>query len=84
MLHSETKTVRAENEALKARLENLTSEYSELKNNLEKSYEELMTTNNNYKSQLDAMTEHLAAQNEKITKQCDEIQFLKHKMSQKK
>lgn len=83
VLHSETKTIKAENEALTMRLENLTSEYSQVKSNLEKSYEELMTTNNNYRGQLDAMTEHLAAQNEKITKQCDEIQFLKHKSQRK-
>lgn len=84
MLQSETKTVWADNIALKSRLENITSEYNQLKSNLEKSYEELMTTNDNYKTQLDAMTEHLAAQNEKITNQCDEIQFLKHKLSSKK
>lgn len=84
LLKSETKTVWAENISLKARLENITLEHSKLKNSLESSYEELMTTNNNYKGQLDAMTEHLAAQNEKITKQCDEIQFLKHKLTSKK
>ncbi|KAG5891662.1 hypothetical protein JTB14_020080 [Gonioctena quinquepunctata] len=84
LLKSETNTAWAENLALKARLENLTSEYNQLKNSLESSHEELITTNNNYKSQLDAMTEHLAAQNEKITKQCDEIQYLKHKLSLKK
>lgn len=84
MLQSETKTAWAENLALKARLESVTQELSDLKANLESSFEELKTTNNNYKSQLDAMTEHLAAQNEKITKQCDEIQFLKHKLSSKK
>lgn len=79
MLQSETKTAWSENMALKARLENITLEYNDLKASLESSLEELKITNNNYKSQLDAMTEHLAAQNEKITKQCDEIQFLKHK-----
>lgn len=84
MMQSETKTTWSENMALKARLENITTEYIELKANLESSYEELKITNNNYKSQLDAMTEHLAAQNEKITKQCDEIQFLKHRLSFKK
>lgn len=51
---------------------------------MEKSNEELHTTTENYKSQLDAMTEHLAAQNEKITQQCDEIQVLKHYLSVKK
>ncbi|CAG9837130.1 unnamed protein product [Diabrotica balteata] len=84
LLKSETQTVWAENLALTARLENVTLEHKKLKSSLESSYEELMTTNNNYKTQLDAMTEHLAAQNEKITKQCDEIQFLKHKLSSKK
>lgn len=84
LLQSETKTAWAENMAMKARLESVTQEYSDLKASLESSFEELKITNNNYKSQLDAMTEHLAAQNEKITKQCDEIQFLKHKLSSKK
>lgn len=84
LFQSETKTSWSENIALKARLENITQEYSDLKTSLESSFEELKTTNNNYKTQLDAMTEHLAAQNEKITKQCDEIQFLKHKLSSKK
>lgn len=81
---SETQTAWAENLALKARLEDITLEYSKLKSSLQSSYEELMTTNNSYKTQLDAMTEHLAAQNEKITKQCDEIQFFKHKLAIKK
>lgn len=84
MLQSETKTTWSENMALKARLENITKEHNALKTNLDSSYEELKITNNNYKSQLDAMTEHLAAQNEKITHQCDEIQFLKHKFAFKK
>ncbi|XP_060536190.1 protein phosphatase 1 regulatory subunit 21 isoform X2 [Cylas formicarius] len=84
LAQSETKSLLAENQALKSRLENFILEYTDLQNNLEKSYEELVTTNENYKSQLDAMTEHLAAQNEKITQQCDEIQILKHKLSGKK
>lgn len=83
LLESETKTGWAENMALKARLENITIEFSNLKANLESSYDDLKITNNNYKTQLDAMTEHLASQNEKITRQCDEIQFLKHKLSGK-
>lgn len=84
LLKSQTKTTWAENLALKARLENVTLEYSDLKATLENSYEELKVTNKNYKSQLDAMTEHLAAQNEKITKQCDEIEYFKHKLLGKK
>ncbi|CAH1117244.1 unnamed protein product [Phaedon cochleariae] len=84
LLKSETQTVWAENLSLKSRFENLTVEHIQLQNNLKKSYEELKTTNNNYRGQLDAMTEHLAAQNEKITKQCDEIQILKHRLSAKK
>lgn len=84
MLQSETRTTWSENIALKSRLENITLEHNDLKNTLNISYEELKVTHNNYKTQLDAMTEHLAAQNEKITRQCDEIQFLKHKISSKK
>ncbi|XP_023019485.2 uncharacterized protein [Leptinotarsa decemlineata] len=84
LLRSETDSAWAENLALKARLENLTLEHNQLKSSLKSSREELVTTNNNYKSQLDAMTEHLAAQNETITRQCDDIQYLKHKLSQKK
>lgn len=48
------------------------------------SHEELKTTNENYQNQLDALTEHLAAQNEKITEQCDDIQILRHKLTAKK
>lgn len=84
LLESEIKTIWAENICLKNRLEHITSEHCKLKENMEVSYEELVTTNKNYKSQLDAMTEHLAAQNEKITNQCDEIQVLRHKLSLKK
>nr|CAI5824598.1 unnamed protein product [Callosobruchus analis] len=83
-LQSEMKTAYAENIALKGRLESITLELNDLKMKMESSYEELIITNNNYRSQLDAMTEHLAAQNEKITKQCDEIQLLKYKLSSKK
>ncbi|CAG9764691.1 unnamed protein product [Ceutorhynchus assimilis] len=81
---SETKSIFAENQALKSRLDAVIFDFSELQKKLEKSYEELLTTNQNYRSQLDAMTEHLAAQNEKITGQCDEIQILRHKLSAKK
>ncbi|XP_050296194.1 protein phosphatase 1 regulatory subunit 21 isoform X2 [Anthonomus grandis grandis] len=81
---SETKSLMAENQALKARLEDLIEEHLKLQSKLDKSIEELVTTNDNYKNQLDAMTEHLAAQNDKITQQCDEIQLLKHKISSRK
>ncbi|KAL1487976.1 hypothetical protein ABEB36_015356 [Hypothenemus hampei] len=81
---AETKSVLAENQALKSRLENLIVENRESKEKFEKTYEDLITTNENYKGQLDAMTEHLATQNEKITRQCDEIQHLQHKLSLKK
>ncbi|XP_018562867.1 protein phosphatase 1 regulatory subunit 21 isoform X2 [Anoplophora glabripennis] len=84
LLESEIKTLWADNICLKTRLEHVTSEHCKLKENIEVSYEELITTNKNYKSQLDAMTEHLAAQNEKIANQCDEIQVLRHKLSLKK
>ncbi|CAG9860159.1 unnamed protein product [Phyllotreta striolata] len=84
LLKSEAKTAWAENLSLTARLEDISLEHGKLKSCLENNYEELMITNKNYKDQLEAMTEHLAAQNEKITKQCDEIQFLKHKLSSKK
>lgn len=70
----------AENEALNTRLEHLMLEKNALDRILDKSNEELHTTHQNYKSQLDAMTEHMAAQNEKITKQCDEIEILNHKL----
>lgn len=65
----ETKSLWAENAALTARLENLQVEHSHLNRELEKSKEEINTVNQNYKLQLDAMTEHIAAQNDKITKQ---------------
>ncbi|EFA06081.1 protein phosphatase 1 regulatory subunit 21 [Tribolium castaneum] len=84
MAFSETKTLWGENQALYSRLEHLTVVNKEIEGNLEKSNEELLTTIENYKSQLDAMTEHIAAQNDKITKQCDEIQALKHKIASKK
>lgn len=84
LAHSETKSLWAENMSLQARLEDLTLKYNEMDDNLAKSYEELVTTHDNYKTQLDAMTEHLASQNERITKQCDEIQLLKHMLSIKK
>lgn len=74
----------SENVALYSRLENLIRLNKDLEISLEKKNEELLTTIENYKSQLDAMTEHLAAQNDKITKQCDEIQALKHRIASKK
>ncbi|GJQ66046.1 hypothetical protein Trydic_g4134 [Trypoxylus dichotomus] len=70
----------AENEALNTRLEHLMLEKNALDRILDKSNEELHTTHQNYKSQLDALTEHMAAQNEKITKQSDEIEMLNHKL----
>ncbi|KAJ3649148.1 hypothetical protein Zmor_020905 [Zophobas morio] len=81
---AETKTLWGENVALYSQLDHLLVVNKDLENSLEKSNEELLTTIENYKSQLDAMTEHLAAQNDKITKQCDEIQALKHKIASKK
>ncbi|XP_045472721.1 protein phosphatase 1 regulatory subunit 21 [Harmonia axyridis] len=81
---SETKTLWAENTALCQRLENLQLEYKETESQLEVRKEELNTTNHNYKVQLDAMTEHLAAQNDKITQQSDEIEMLRHKLLSKK
>ncbi|XP_066255030.1 protein phosphatase 1 regulatory subunit 21 [Euwallacea similis] len=81
---AETKSLLAENQALKLRLENVTLELTELQHRFDKSQEELLTTSSSYRGQLDAMTEHLAAQNEKITQQCDEIQILRHKLSAKK
>ncbi|XP_065168701.1 protein phosphatase 1 regulatory subunit 21 [Atheta coriaria] len=81
---SEFCSLQADNDTLKTRLEHLLLEKNALESILEKSNEELHTTTENYKSQLDAMTEHLAAQNEKITQQCDEIQVLKHYLSVKK
>lgn len=81
---SEANSLRVENEGLYIRLEEALSEKSKLGTSLEKCSEELQLISQNYKSQLDAMTEHFAAQNEKITRQCDEIQSLKHKLQQKK
>ncbi|KAB0805029.1 hypothetical protein PPYR_01999 [Photinus pyralis] len=81
---SETSSLWAENAALCARLEHLTLEKDRLESSILQSIEELHVTSDNYKSQLDAMTEHLASQNEKIARQCDEIQVLKHKLSTKK
>lgn len=84
LAQSETGSLWADNDALQTRLERLVLEKNALESILEKSSEELCTTSENYRTQLDAMTEHLAAQNEKITKQCDEIQVLRHKLSTKK
>lgn len=81
---SEASSLWAENEAAYSRLEQLISDKSKLETSLDKCTEELHLINQNYKTQLDAMTEHFAAQNEKITKQCDEIQALKHKLTQRK
>ncbi|KAL3286318.1 hypothetical protein HHI36_000827 [Cryptolaemus montrouzieri] len=81
---SETKTLWAENAAFSQRLENLLLEHKELESQLESNKEELNITTQNYKTQLDAMTEHLAAQNDKITKQSDEIEMLKHMLMSKK
>lgn len=81
---SETGSLLADNEAMKTRMERLIREKTALESILENSNEELHTTSDNYRIQLDAMTEHLAAQNEKITQQCDEIQVLRHRLLQKK
>lgn len=83
-IYSEANSLWAENKALCTRLEEVTLEKNYLENNTEKGIEEFRSSSDNYKKQLDAMTEHLAAQNEKITRQCDEIQVLKHKISLKK
>lgn len=81
---SESKSLWADYNALAERLAGLTEDYKNTESLLEKSMEELRVTHENYKSQLDAMTEHLAAQNEKITRQTDDINMLKHKLSMKK
>ncbi|KAK4885720.1 hypothetical protein RN001_001991 [Aquatica leii] len=84
LAQSEASSLWAENAALGARLEQLSLEKNQLENNILSNVEELHLTSDNYKTQLDAMTEHLANQNEKIAKQCDEIQVLKHKLTLKK
>ncbi|XP_017773569.1 PREDICTED: protein phosphatase 1 regulatory subunit 21 [Nicrophorus vespilloides] len=84
LCQSEANSLHADNEALIARLENAILEKNSSESILEKTNEELHTTSENYKMQFDAMTEHFAAQNEKITKQCDEIEMLKHKLNAKK
>ncbi|KAF5299571.1 hypothetical protein FQR65_LT09376 [Abscondita terminalis] len=84
LAQSEASSLWAENAALGARLEELSLEKKQLENNILSNVEELHLTNDSYKSQLDAMTEHLATQNEKIAKQCDEIQVLKHRLTLKK
>lgn len=81
---SEASSLWTENEAVRCRLEQVLLDKSKLEANLEKCTEELHLISQNYKVQLDVMTEHFAAQNEKITRQCDEIQVLKHKLTQKK
>lgn len=81
---SECSSSWAETKALTTRLAQLTVDKNKIESSLEKCNEELHLTNQNYKAQLDAMTEHFAAQNEKITRQCDEIQVLRHKLSLKK
>lgn len=84
MAQSETSTLWIENDGMNYRLEKLILEKNALEKILEKSNEELHTTSENYKMQLDAMTEHVASQNETITKLSDEIEILKHKLSIKK
>lgn len=81
---SEASSLWAENEALTSRLEQALADKGRLETNLEKCTEELHLISQNYKVQLDAMTEHFATQNDKITKQCDEIQALKQKLTQRK
>jgi hypothetical protein len=58
---------------LENQLEIIKDEYSVAKKNLQ----EMNTIVDNYKSQLSVMTEHLAALNEKIVNQKDEIDELK-------
>lgn len=81
---AEASTLWAENEAISNRLEHILLEKNALERILDTSNEELHTTSENYKQQLDAMTEHVATQNERITKLSDEIEILKHKLSLKK
>lgn len=84
VIHSEASSLLAENKALAQRLERASLEKSEMKEDMERGIEEFRTSCDNYKSQLDAMTEHLATQNEKITRQCDEIQALKMRVASRK
>lgn len=81
---SEASSLWVENDALKVRLERLVLEKDALDRILEKSSEELHLTNENYKRQLDAMTEHLAGQNEQIARLSDQVDDLKHKLSLRK
>lgn len=84
LCESESSVLWADKSGLQVRLEHLILEKNALESILEKSNEELHTTSQNYKQQLDAMTEHIATQNERITKLSDEVEFLKHKLSIKK
>lgn len=84
LAESEASILWAENSSLQMRLEHSILEKNALDTILEKSNEELHTTSENYKQQLDAMTEHIATQNERITKLSDEVEILKHKLHSNK
>lgn len=84
LAESESKSLWIEINSLSARLDECMYEKHALESILEKTAEELSTSNSNYQSQLDAMTEHLASQNDKIAQQSDEIEVLKHTLSLKK
>lgn len=84
LAESESKSLWIEINSLGARLDECMYEKQALESILEKTAEELLTSNSNYQSQLDAMTEHLASQNDKIAQQSDEIEVLKHTLSLKK
>lgn len=84
LAESESKSLWIEIDSLSARLDDSMYEKQALESILEKTAEELRTSNTNYQSQLDAMTEHLASQNDKIAQQSDEIEILNHTLSLKK
>lgn len=56
---------------------------TEAQNNVSRLKEELLTTTSNYKEQLQSMSEHMANMNEKLASQQEEIEILKHELTEK-
>lgn len=92
-LHIEKERIQNTNEVLKKECELYRIRFAEMErdrqtdeqtietkhNTIRRLEEELHSTSSNYEEQMSVLSEHLASLNDKITKQHDEIQRLKHK-----
>lgn len=83
-IRAKAESLLAENKALCERLESMSIEKAEVEEDLERGVEEFRFSSVSYKNQIDALTEHLAAQNEKITQLSDEIEELQMQLAVKK